>query len=106
MPGRAVVQVQLIADVCAIAERPFVEAVENNFAGHFNELQVTIRLRPESTDEEVVGLQNELLTYLESSVSSPDFTWLVKFMRGHQELRSIFPGDRTRYPGENAEWTE
>ncbi|MEO5692157.1 MAG: hypothetical protein ABIQ72_03460 [Usitatibacter sp.] len=106
MPGPAEIQIQLIADICAIAERPFVEVVENNFAGHFNELQVTIKLRPESTDEEVIGLQNELLTYLESVVNTPALTWLVKFMRGDEKLRSIFPGDKTRGPGESVEWTQ
>ena len=42
---RMSVGARLIADVCDVADKPFVEAVENNFAGYFNELAITVRLR-------------------------------------------------------------
>lgn len=99
-------EVRFIAEVCAIADKPFVETVENHFAGHFNELGITVRLRPEATDVEVIALQNELLAYLTNEVKSPSFTWLVGFSRGDRSLRSLFPGDVPRGAGESLEWTE
>ena len=45
---------RLIAGVCAIADTPFVEDVENHFAGYFNELAITVRLRDGASDEEVI----------------------------------------------------
>ena len=99
---------RLIADVCVIADRPFVEAVENNFAGYFNELGITVKLRPEASDEEVISLQNELLAYFNTTyeVWPSELTWLVKFSRGDKSLRSLFPGDLPRSSSEDLEWTE
>jgi hypothetical protein len=99
---------RLIADVCVIADKPFVEAVENNFAGYFNELGITIKLRPEASDEEVIALQNKLLAFFSSAYEGnlSEFTWLVKFSRGGQSLRSLFPGDHPRSTSADLEWTE
>jgi hypothetical protein len=98
--------VRLIADVCLIADRPYVEAVENNFAGYFNELVITVKLRPEASDLEALALQNALLAFFDSEVMPPEFTWLVKFSRGDQGLRSLFPGDLPRSSSADLEWTE
>ena len=105
---RMSVGVRLIADVCVIADRPFVEAVENNFAGYFNELAITVKLRPEASDEDVISLQNQLLAFFNSTyeVRPPGFTWLVKFSRDDKSLRSLFPGDLPRSGSEDLEWTE
>lgn len=102
------VGVRLIADVCVIADRPFVEAVENNFAGYFNELGITVKLRPEANDEDVIALQNKLLAFFNSTyeLRPSGFTWLVKFSRGDKNLRSLFPGDPPRSSSEDLEWTE
>lgn len=102
------VGVRLIADVCVIADRPFVEAVENNFAGYFNELGITVKLRPEANDEDVISLQNQLLAFFNSTdeLRPSGFTWLVKFSRGDKNLRSLFPGDLPRSSSEDLEWTE
>jgi len=99
---------RLIADVCVIADRPFVEAVENNFAGYFNELTITVKLRPEAGDEDVISLQNQLLRLLNSTyeVRPSGFSWLVKFSRGGGSLRSLFPGDQPRSSDADLEWTE
>lgn len=100
--------VRLIADVCVIADKPFVETVENNFAGYFDELGITVLLRPEASDEDVIALQNELLAFFNSTYETrpPGFTWLVKFSRGGKNLRSLFPGDLPRSSSEDLEWTE
>jgi hypothetical protein len=105
---RMSVGARLIAEVCVIADRPFVEAVENNFAGYFDELGITVNLRPEASDEDVIALQNQLLAFFNSTyeVRPPGFTWLVKFSRGGKSLRSLFPGDLPRSSSEDLEWTE
>jgi hypothetical protein len=107
-PERMSVGVRLIAEVCAIADRPFVEAVENDFAGYFDELAITVRLRPEASDEDVISLQNQLLSLFNSSYETAPsgFTWLVKFSRGDKSLRSLFPGDLPRHVSEDLEWTQ
>jgi hypothetical protein len=107
-PERMSVGARLIADVCLMADRPFVEAVENSFAGYFDELGITVKFRPDASDEDVISLQNELLEFFNSTyeVLPPGFTWLVKFSRGNKSLRSLFPGDLPRSSGEDLEWTE
>jgi hypothetical protein len=99
---------RLISDVCSVADKPFVEAVENNFAGYFNELQITVKLRPDASDEDVIALQNRLLALLNSTyeVTASGLTWLVKFSRGDQALRSLFPGDPPRSGSADLEWME
>ena len=105
---RMSVGARLIADVCVIADRPFVEVVENNFAGYFDELGITVKLRPEASDEDVISLQNQLLAFFSSTyeVRPSGFTWLIKFSRGGKSLRSLFPGDPPRSSSEDLEWTE
>ena len=105
---RMSVGASLIADVCQIADKPSVEEVENNFAGYFNELGITIKLRPEASDEDVIALQNELLAFFNSTyeVRPAGFTWLVKFTRGGKSLRSLFPGDESRGSNDDLEWTQ
>lgn len=105
---RMSVGARLIADVCVIADRPFVEAVENNFAGYFDELGITVKLRPDASDEDVIALQNQLLEFFNSTddVRPSGFTWLIKFSRGGKSLRSLFPGDLPRGSSEDLEWTE
>ena len=104
---RMSVGARLIVDVCAIADRPFVETVESSFAGYFDELVITVKLRPEASDEDVIALQNQLLAFFNSTHEVPSgFTWLVKFSRGDKSLRSLFPGDSPRSSSEDLEWTE
>jgi hypothetical protein len=99
---------RLITEVCAIADKPFVEAVENSFAGYFNELGITVRLRPEASDEDVISLQNQLLAFFNSTdeVKPAGFTWLIKFSRNGKSLRALLPGDLPRSSSEDLEWTE
>ena len=101
-------EAQLIIDVCTIANRPFVEGVENNFAGYFDELGVTVKFRPGAPDEEVIALQNELLAFFISSeqAKAPGFTWMIMFTRDGKKLRSLLPGDPPRVGSEDLEWTE
>jgi hypothetical protein len=98
---------QLIVMVCSIANRPFVEAVENNFAGYFNELGVTIKFAHDASDADVIALTNELLAFFNSIQDPPEgFTWTVGFMRGEKKLRSLLPGDGPRASAADLEWVE
>ena len=105
---RMSVGARLIADVCLIADKPFVEIVENNFAGYFDELEITVKLRPEASDADVIALQNKLLSFFSSTDEArpAGFTWLVKFSRAGKSLRSLFPGDQPRTGSEDLEWTD
>ena len=98
----------LIADICEIADRPIVEAIENRFAGYFNELGIVVKLRADAGDADVIALQNQLLEYftLTSDDRPPEFTWVIKFFRDGKELRSLFPGDDPRKAGDDLEWKE
>ena len=100
IPDRMPAHARLITDVCAITDRPFVEAVESRFAGYFNELAIAVKLRADATDEDVIGLQNEFLRFFSGYELPADFTWKAEFMRGERKLRSLFPGDPPRQAGE------
>lgn len=100
---RMSVGARLITDVCALADKPFVEAVENTFAGYFDELGITVKLRSEASDEDVIALQNQLLNLFSIYDVPSGFTWLVKFSRGGKNLRTLFPGDSHRSSGEDLE---
>lgn len=101
-------QGRLIAEICALTAKPFVETVENHFAGYMDELGVTVRLRPDTSDEDVIALQNEMLAYFNATAASrePGFTWLVQFTRGGTSLRSLFPGDAPRSGSADLVWSE
>jgi hypothetical protein len=98
---------QLIVEICSIANRPFVESVENTFAGYFNELGVTVKFAPDATDADVIALTNELLEFFNAIKDPPEgFTWTVAFTRGGKKLRSLLPGDAPRTSALDLEWTE
>ena len=104
---RMSVGARLIVDICAVADKPFVEAVENNFAGYFDELGILVKLRPDARDDDVIALQNQLLDLFRSSCElPPGFTWLVKFSRAGKDLRTLFPGDAPRNSGDDLGWTD
>jgi hypothetical protein len=98
-------EARIIVDVCAIGDKPFVETVENHFADDLNELGITVTLKPEASDRDVISVQNELLAYFSSryEMSPPGFTWRLMFSRGGTSMRSLFPGDLPRTGSEDLE---
>jgi len=86
---------QLLAQIREIASPPLVEAIEEHFAGYFNELGITIRLAEQASDESVVELRNRLLNGIEAVVArlNIDFTWQVSMYRAQEQVVLIFPGD-------------
>lgn len=70
---------QLLAQIREIAAPPLVEAVEEHFAGYFNELGITLRLAEQASDESIVELRNKMLICIEAAVArlKIDFTWQV-----------------------------
>lgn len=86
---------QLLAQIREIAAPPLVEAVEEHFAGYFNELGITLRLAEQASDESIVELRNKMLICIEAAVArlKIDFTWQVSMYRAQEQVVLIFPGD-------------
>ena len=88
----------MISEVRVLASKPFVLAIEDHFAGYFNELGLTITVRDSALDIEVISLRNkllELLTSLLPTCSSP-FTWQVAFTRNSKTIEVLCPDDGKR----------
>ena len=79
---------RVISGVKSIANRPFVLSISDHFAGYFNELGLTLTLSPDSHDEDVIALQNDLLAYMDTfwAENKPDFDWIVMFSRGTTQM--------------------
>ena len=97
---------RLISEVGTIASRPFVQAVEDHFAGYFNELGLTVVFAADAPDSDVITLQNDLLMHLNHfwETHKPDFTWMLMFRRGTEDMRTMFPGDKLRHSPEELHW--
>jgi hypothetical protein len=91
-------EARIISDVKAIANRPFVVSVSDHYAGYWDELGLTLTLAPDSRDEDVIALQNELLVYLNRFwiENKPDFDWMVMFSRGTDKMVPLVAGDGPR----------
>lgn len=88
----------VISEVRALASKPFVLAIEDHFAGYFNELGLTITVSDSALDVDVIKLRNKLLELLETLVptgSSP-FTWQVAFTRNSKTIEVLCPDDEER----------
>jgi hypothetical protein len=81
-----------------LCDRSFVEALEDHYAGYWDELGLYIKLRNNAADAEVIGLRNGLLTLLEQLLpkGKSDFTWQVGFVRRGKTIEVLFPGDEIR----------
>jgi hypothetical protein len=91
----------LLAEVKEIALPPLVEAIEEHFAGYFNEFGITLRLSEQAPDEIIVELRNKVLTRMEAASEQLkiDFTWQVSMYRGQTQVVLLFPGDSAIPPG-------
>jgi len=95
---RLSIEERVCSEVRTIASKPFVSAIEDHFAGYFNELGLTITVVESASDSDVINLRNELLQHLESQLpkGSSQFKWLVFFMRDGKTIELLFPGDKYR----------
>ena len=96
---------QLLAEVKELAAPPLVEAVEEHFAGYFNEMGITLQLAEQATDESIVELRNKMLACMEVATArlKIDFTWQVSMYRAQKQVVLIFPGDSAIPPGGDLE---
>ena len=95
---RIPLEVKACSDVRAIASKPFVVAVEDHFAGYFNELGLTVTVIEAASDYAVITLRNELLHHLDSLLpkgASP-FCWQVAFKRAGKTIEVLLQGDDYR----------
>lgn len=96
---------QLLAELKEIAVPPLVEAIEEHFAGYFNELGITLQLAEQASNESIVELRNKTLAYMEAAAArlKIDFTWQVSMYRAQKQVVLIFPGDSVIPPGGHLE---
>jgi len=89
---------QVVNEVRDLASRPFVLSIEDDFAGYFNELGISVALATDSTDQDVILLRNDLLDRLECLLphGRSSFTWLVTFKRGGSTVEVLTPVDEPR----------
>ena len=86
---------RVLAEVRVLAAKPCVEALEDHFAGYFNELGVFVTVREDTQDAVVIDLRNDLLLYLDSALpkDSAPFKWLVSFKRDSKTIDVVASGD-------------
>ncbi|MES2295864.1 MAG: hypothetical protein V4582_02425 [Pseudomonadota bacterium] len=82
----------------ALCDCTFVEALEDHYAGYWDELGLFIKLRDNVADADVIRLRNDLLNLLERVLPTgkADFTWQVGFVRSGMTIEVLFPGDEIR----------
>lgn len=85
---------QLLEDeVRHLADRPCVDSVSAHFAGAYNELGLTIHLKPTSPDADYQALRNTLLNALPTPAPGA-ITWMLIFQRDGSIIDTVFPGDK------------
>jgi hypothetical protein len=90
----------VVNKVKTLCNRPFVDAVEDHYACYWDELGLSVKLRDDALDAEVIALRNGLLSLLSEILpnESSDFTWLVGFRRSDKTIEVLSPDDRARDP--------
>lgn len=88
----------VVSNARDLCDSSFVEALEDHYAGYWDELGLFIKLRDDVSDADVIGLRNDLLNLLEQMLPSgkADFSWQVTFKRSGKTIEVLFPGDEIR----------
>jgi hypothetical protein len=68
---------------------PSVLDVSDHFAGYFDELGITITVKPETPDDQVRSLKEQIAPVLFQS--NQPFQWIVMFHRGGRQIGVLFP---------------
>ena len=89
---------EVVSGVKSRASRPSVLEVRDHFAGYFDELGLWVQFRDGTSDQEVIEVGNELLTYLNDVLprNNESFRWILSVERGRDTLDVIVPGDTPR----------
>jgi hypothetical protein len=80
--------VALMSALRSALSDPLVLEVTDHFAGYFDELGITITVKPETSDEQVRELKQKIAPVL--SRQQP-FQWLVMFRRQGKQIAVLFP---------------
>lgn len=90
---------KVVAQVRAMVAKPYVEALDDHFAGYFNELGLFVTVRDDTDDAVVIDLRNDLLHYLNSALpkDSAPFKWLVCIKRDSKTIDVFAPGDSVKH---------
>jgi hypothetical protein len=81
--------VRLMARVREVANQPFVLTVSDHFAGYFDELGITIAVKPDTSAAQIVNLKDRISPVL-ASAQLP-CKWMVMFTRGAKSVGELFP---------------
>jgi hypothetical protein len=86
---------RILLDVRGISEAYPVVSVESHMVGYFNELGITVDLRPDANKAEFLALRSALRDYFDKTyaLSPPKFTWMVMFTRTRERLHPLIQGD-------------
>ena len=68
---------------------PSVLEVSDHFAGYFDELGITITIKPDTPDDQVRTLKERIEPVLLGS--HQPFQWIVMFRRGGKQIGVLFP---------------
>jgi hypothetical protein len=81
-----------------LCDRPFVDAVEDHYACYWDELGLSVKVRDDTPDSNVIALRNSLLNLLSDVLpkGNPDFTWLIGFRRRNKTIEVLSPDDEAR----------
>jgi hypothetical protein len=89
---------QVVSKARDLCHRSFVDDVEDHYAGYWDELGLSVKLRDNATDAETLALRNDLLRMLDDILpkGNPLFCWQVAFRRCGDTIEVLFPGDEVR----------
>ena len=68
---------------------PCVVDVSDHFAGYFDELGITVTVKPETPDDQIRSLKERIAPVLFQS--HQPFRWIVMFLRGGKQIGVLFP---------------
>lgn len=80
---------ELVSAIRSSATADCVQEVSEHFAGYFDELGITVSVKPDTLDEEIREVKNTIASVL-SRFEIP-FRWMVLFQRDGKSAGVLFP---------------
>jgi hypothetical protein len=80
---------QLVLALRSALSDPCVVGLSDHFAGYFDELGITVSVKPETSDEHVRMLKEKIAPVLFQHPQP--FKWMVMFQRGGKQIAVLFP---------------
>ena len=79
----------LVTSLRSTLSDPLVVGVSDHFAGYFDELGITITVKPDTPDEHVRTLKEKIAPILFQHPQP--FKWMVMFQREGKQIAAFFP---------------